>query len=306
MANPTQLRSYAAGYFQFHLDGVPDSAYIKSVDGGNAKAELVTDQVGVDFTAFKSAATVGFQPISLELGMAASQGIIDWISDSWKRSYSRRNGSILHADFNGNTRLEQWFYDAIICETVFPKLDAKDNSPAYLTVKLQPERVELKHKVSGGLSGNVGSKQKLWTPSSFGVSINGINCDGVSAVDSFTVKQKHKELYCGPHRFPQIEPTGLEFPNINLTMSAAYAGDFFKWYEDVVVKGKKDTKGERQGAIVFYDPQGSIPLLTVELKNVGIFNLQVEKSDSHSDSIKKVKVELYVEGMSITDGFGLE
>ena len=37
----TATRAYSSGHFMFNLDGAPTSAWIKSVDGGGVKSEVV-------------------------------------------------------------------------------------------------------------------------------------------------------------------------------------------------------------------------------------------------------------------------
>lgn len=299
------LRSFSSGKYQFNLDPTFDAAYVKSVDGGFHKAEVVSEQAGPSHLSFKHSSTVDIQPISLELGMAISKPMIDWISASWRRDYQRKSGSILHADFNGKIRYAQEFTEALILETSFPALDASSKDSAYMTVKIQPEGLSIKTE-GGDLKGTLGVKQKLWTPANFCLSVDGCNCDGVSKIDSFTVKQEVKKFHFGPYREPQIEPSKLTFPDLTIESSLAYAEDFMKWHQNYVVLGKKDTKEQRDGEIIFYDQTLSNPLLTVSLANIGISSFEILKSEAHSETIKKAKIGLYVESMDITDGFGLE
>lgn len=298
-------RSFAAGRYQFNLDPTYDAAFVKSVDGGFHKAEVVTELAGPTNLAFKHSSTVDIQPISLELGMAISKPVVDWISASWRRDYQRKSGSIVHADFNGKIRYAQEFTEALILETTFPALDASNKDSAYMTVKIQPEGLTIKTD-SGDLQGENGVKQKLWTPSSFRMSIDGCNCNGVNKIDSFTVKQDVKKFHFGPYREPQIEPSKLTFPDLTIESSLAFAEDFLKWHQNYVVLGKKDTKEQRNGEIIFYDQSHANPLLTVKLQHVGISAFEIIKSEANGDKIKRAKISLYVESMDITDGFGLE
>ncbi len=301
----TTLRSFSAGQYQFNLDPNFDAAYVRSVDGGFHKAEVVSEQAGPTHLSFKHSSTVDIQPISLELGMAISKPMIDWISASWRRDYQRKSGSILHADFNGKIRYAQEFTEALILETTFPALDATNKESAYMTVKIQPEGLAI-HTDGGDLATRAGTKQKMWTPANFRLSIQGCNCDGVSKIDSFSVKQEVKKFHFGPYREPQIEPSKLQFPDLTIESSLAFAEDFMKWHQNYVVMGKKDTKEQRSGEIIFYDHSLRHPLLTVQLSNVGISSFEILKSEAHSEKIKKCKIGLYVESMDIVEGFGLE
>jgi hypothetical protein len=231
--------------------------------------------------------------------------MIKWISDSWQGSYSRRNGAIVHGDFKGKARFEQQFTNALITETTFPALDASDKNPAYMNVKFQPETLVLQ-KTSGDLQATVGTKQKLWTPSNFMLLIDGLDCKHVSKVESFSVKQKVAKLHLGPDRPAQIEPTAIEFPDLNLEVALAHAQPFIDWHQKYVVDGMPERDAERTGEIIYYNHSIMDALLSIKLQGVGICGLQVLKSEAMAEQIKKVKVSLYCESMTISPGIGLE
>ncbi len=297
-------RSFTGGNFQFTLDGSDDTGYVKSISGGYLKGEVASEQTGPSALQFRHVATVDIEPITVELGMALSYRMIDWIRDSWNRRYSRRSGHVGHGDFDQNAFLEQHFADALLIETTFPTLDATSKEPLYMSAKILPETLEVKPG-SGRLQGLISSKQKLWVANSFGVSIDGIDCNGVNKVDSFTIKQKHKKFHYGSARLAQVEPTGIEFPSLVLYVSLARAKPFFDWHNDYVVRGRRDTDMEKTGAIVYRGPNGD-DLLTLSLSGVGITAVSVEKSEANSDKIKMAKIELFVESMEIEDPYGLE
>lgn len=290
----------------FVLDGAPDAGYLKSIEGGNVKGSIIEEMVGPDLVHFKHLSTVEIEPIGLELGMAMSRPMMEWIQASWRRDFSRKNGSIIFTDFDYRSQLEMEFKDALIVDTTFPALDGSDKNPAYLNVKLHPESVVLKKGDGHVIRPIISSKQKLWSPSNFRFKVIGLDCDYVNKIDSISVKQKVKQLYFGRERHPQLEPTALEFPNISFTMALAHAQDFIDWHQRYVVKGDKDTSNEKQGYIEFLPPNGGEPLLTLDLVNLGLFNLSIEKAQANEDALKRCKVELYCEQMNLRYGWGLE
>lgn len=293
-------RAYAAGHFEFNLDGAPTAAWIKSVEGGAVKSEVITEKVGPDDLAFRHTSTLAFDPFTVSVAMAASKPFLQWIKDSWSRKFQRRTGSIVHADFNLNAHMEQKFLDALIAEVVFPTLDAGSNEPAYLSIKMQPEKLTLE-KASGKIKGveKAQVKAKMWNASLFRMNIVGIDCSNVRKIESITVTQKITQLYFGTSRAPELEPTGIEFPNISLTMAAAYANDFIKWHQQFVVDGAKDTEQIKSGFLEFLDPQGSGTIFTINMDGIGIHNLSIEKSEANAEALKQVKVELFVDFMEL-------
>ncbi len=299
-------RPFAGGHFVFTLDGAPVPGYLRSVEGGTVSGEVIDETVGPDFTHFKHLGTVKIEPLSLELGMAMSRPILDWIRASWKRDFARRNGAVIHTDATYASKLEQWFSDALIVETSFPALDGASTDPAYLTVKLQPERVELKRGDGSSTPGVISPMQKHWSPSNFRLHLDGLDTSHVSKIDSFKVVQKVKELYVGSARFPELEPTGLEFGNLTIYTGLAYADDFLAWYEKAVVGGDKETRQERQGALEFVGPDGDTTLFNVVLHNVGIFGFSIDKSEAGSGNMKRCKIDLYVESMELEYEAGVD
>jgi hypothetical protein len=294
-------KSYSAGHFLFQIDegGGEGAAYVKSVSGGMVKGAVLGDQAGPVSLSFKHLGAVEIDPIQLEIGMALSKPLLEWISGSWKRQFSRRSGSIIHADFDFACKFEQWFENALITETKFPALDGAAKEPAYLGVTLLPEQVQTIKGDGRAVQGKVGSHQKMWLPSNFRLDIQGIDCTYVNKIDSFAVTQKTKQLYLGTSRFPEVEPTGIEFSNLVLTLAVDHADDFMGWYDAFVMKGGKDTRQERDGFIEFLAPDNSTVLFTVNLNRLGIHKLSIEKSEANAESIKRCKVELYLESMEL-------
>src|SRR4051812_20101181 len=69
MTLPTKS-SYAAGHFELQIDGHKSTAFVKSVDGGWARANVTDDPVGPDPERVKQISSVDIDPISLEFGLA--------------------------------------------------------------------------------------------------------------------------------------------------------------------------------------------------------------------------------------------
>jgi T4-like virus tail tube protein gp19 len=298
----TNRTAYTSGHFLFRLDGSKDTSWLKSVDGGGVKGAVTEESIGPDNFQLKHVATVEIEPLSIEVGMSASSPIFTWIQDSWKRQFSRRNGEVVHADFNLASVLAQSFEEALISEVTFPALDGSNKEAAYLSLKLLPERIKLEKRGGERLSAEETPKQKLWTPASFRLDIDGVDCKHVNKIESFTVKQKIKPLYTGKSRYPELEPTGVEFPKLNLSIAAAYADGFIDWYNKLVVEGDQDPRQQKTGSIDFLDPSTNEEIFSVQLNKIGINHLTIEKSEANAESIKRCKIELFVESMELNLG----
>jgi len=303
-------RAYTAGHFELQLDGHPTTAYLKSVDGGYVKASLVDEPVGPENLRIKHTSTVDIDPFTVEFGISAANDVLKWIQGSWRKEWSRRNGQITHANFDLKKTFEHEFFEALITETTFPALDGASKDAAYIKIKVQPEKVITKKTPPGAqLVPTLGSKQKLWMCSGFRLSIDGVDgMEYANKIDSFTIKQGVKKFYVGEERFPQIEPTKIEFPHITGTIAAQYADGLLDWYHKYVVQGQADTKAQKTGSLEFLSPDRKSTLFRINLKEVGISSLSMMQSTANADQIKRMKFELYVGNMDLDGGgaLGLE
>lgn len=302
-----QKRSYTAGHFELLIDGHASTAYLKTVDGGYVKASTIDEPVGPENMRIKHISTVDVEPFTIDFGIAGGNDILKWIQQSWRKQYTRRNGQISHANFDLYRTFEHEFFDALITETTFPTLDGSSKDTAYLKIKLQPERVVSRKAASGArITGNMGAKQKLWTASSFRLNIDGLDdIKFANKIDSFTIKQGIKKFYTGEDRFPQIEPTKIDFPNLSGTISLEYADGLLQWYNDYIVKGKADPKAQKSGSLEFLSPDKKSTIFQINLYEVGLHALQIPQSQANQDQIKRVKFDFYVGRMDIDGGGAL-
>jgi hypothetical protein len=300
-------KSYTTGHFELQIDGHKSTAYLKQIDGGWTKANVVDDAVGADQNRIKHISTVDIEPFSVEFGLAGANDILQWIKGSWTRKPSRRDGQVTHANFDLYQTYEHEFYRALVTETTFPTLDGSAKDSGYIKCKIQPERVVTKKLPGVGtrIDGAPGLKQKLWAPSAFRFNIDSID-DMVytNKLDSFTIKQGVKKLYLGATRFPEIEPTNITFPNLTGTISLQYADKLLKWHEDYIDNGVQDPKAQKTGSIEFLSPDRKQTIFRINLYEVGLNFAAIESSTANADAIKRVKFEMYVHRMEIDGSVG--
>src|SRR6266568_2478503 len=304
MPNPVTSRSAVGRYFQLLLDDGSDPAgFVRSVDFGGIKGDLLAQQVGGQAYRVKGIHNPVVDPVTVQVGFSMSSGFYDWVQASWDGECTRQNGSIIIYDHNLNPLYEYQFKHALILETTVPTLDASSKDPAFMTIKFQPEVAEHKLFPTGSyIQPKRPGVQKLRLPCNFRVDIGG-PVKRVSKIETFTVKQNAKPVSCGPDWMYQIAPTSLEYPNITMTLSMVEAQMFFDWHKDFVVDGNNGPDKEKTGAITMLSQDLQEELLTVELKQLGICNLTVEKSDAGGqDAFSRVKVDLYCEEMSLEWG----
>jgi tail tube protein gp19 len=306
MTQKGDIRSFTAGHFELQIDGHPSTAYLKTVDGGYVRAALMDEPIGPENHRIKHTSVVEIEPFSVDFGISGADHVLKWIQQSWRKSFSRRNGQISHANFDLYQTFQHEFYDALITETTFPALDGASKEAAYIKIKVQPERVVTKKTGGGRVQSNLGPKQKLWMCSGFRLKIDGLpDIEYTNKIESFTIKQGVRKFYTGEDRFPQIEPTKIEFPSISGTISLGYADGLIKWYDHYVVKGQADPKAQKSGSLEFLAPDRAQTLFRINLYEVGLHHLAMVQSQANADQIKRMKFELYVGRMDLDGGGAL-
>jgi hypothetical protein len=289
-------RSFAAGYFQLTLDGLP-CGFLKSVDGGAPVAEVVSEG-GPSYFAKKHVGPIGYAPFVVQADLAMNNDLFDWINASWSGKYQRKNGAVVAADTRLVAVSQRDFFNALITETTMPSLDGSSKDPAYLTVTIAPEYTR-NTKPSAKLAGATRVQQKRWLPANFRLTIDGVDCTKVRVVDSFTVKQSVASDDVGDARDYQKQPGRLEFPNLRITLPASSAATWFDWFDDFVIKGNNDDSKEKKGSISILSPDRVDELLRIDLFNLGIFRIGPDKAEANSDSVATVTAHVYCERMEL-------
>jgi hypothetical protein len=269
---------------------------LRSVEGGSATSEVVVEKGGPDGIAGKHIAGVKYNDISLETDFR-SRLLTDWVAESWKGNPARKNGSIQNLDFDYKVVSELEFMNAMVTETTLPALDAGSRDAAQIVIKLSPEYTRTKAGSGAKNSGSsAGAMQKKWLLSDFRFEMAGLDATRVTKIDGFTVRQVSAENQIGELRDYEKGPSAIVFPNLRITLPAAYASTWMTWHEDFVVKGNSGQAQERNGAIIYLDPRKS-ELGRVNLVNCGIFGLAPVKAEPGSESFSRMVAELYCERM---------
>jgi hypothetical protein len=300
MASPSkEKRAYAAAHFALELDGDKKVGLIKSVEGGTFKTDLIKYQNGREHPTFLRLGRSKCEDIKAQVGMAMSRTFYDWMARFFRGDPVRKTGAILAADFWYEERARRDFYEAMITEVSFPKLDGSDSGACYMGVTLSPESIEYKPGDGSKLQVGGGRKQKLWAACNFSFSIDGFetDCARVIKVDGFAIKQKPIEYNHGGLRTTIKVPGRVEYPNIVFYVPEADAGKFVEHHVRYGIGGDVQPNTRLNGRIACHDAGGT-DVFEVTFSGGEIFNVSHEKSDAGSEEIKQVKVELSIEGMT--------
>jgi phage tail-like protein len=287
-------RSYATGGYALELDG-KNVGQLKSVEGGDAFADVVAQASAKSYYAKKNVTTVKYSPVKLRVGVSMGKAFYDWIAAGWTGDVQRRGGSIVEADDKGAVKARREFADALISEVAFPAFDGASKEAGYLTVTLAPEHVAAKKGV--GKSAAPFVKQKLWATSNFKLELDGLDTARVSKIDAFTIRQTVAESATGARRVRAKEPAKVEFPNLRVTLASTGAQTWIDWFDDFVLKGNSGDANEKGGTLRLLSANLKDELGQVRLFNVGIFKLAADPTEAAA--IKRVVADLYCERMEL-------
>jgi len=300
-----EKRAYSGGHFELFLDGHKTTAYMKSIDGGNKKLNIIEEGHGSDLNKLKHPSTVDIEPFTIECGMSGTNDILRLMEKSWKKGFRGFNGQVTHGDFDLRPVFEHEFFGAYLTEVIFPSLDGSVKDPAYLKFKFQPQEVVTRTMSGGGprLQMPMSPKQKLWNPSNFRFTIDGIDdTQKTNKLESFTIKQGVKKHYNGPEQELKLQASNVVFPSLSGTIALAFADGLFRWHNETHRKRMSSARSHRTGSIEFLSPDLTKTLFAIHLYEVGITTVHVAPSTANQDQVKRAKFELSVGRMELDPG----
>lgn len=275
-------RAAAAGNFLLELQGTK-GGFLRSVEGGNIKAEVIREE-GRARGAFvkKHLGETAVEPFVVTLGLGLDKTVYTWLADAWTGKQKPRNGAIVSADAAFNAKQRREFSQALVTEVGFPAADGASKDVAFLTVRFAPETVSSK-KASGKVQAGPAAKTKSWLPSNFRLEIDGLDCKKVSKIDAFTVK-------CAPP---------LDFPDLRITLAESSAQTWIDWHQSFVVDGDSSDATEKSGRIVLLAQNLKDVLGEIRLFGLGIHRLAPKKQEAGAEVIPRLVVDLYCERMEL-------
>lgn len=321
MAAQTRTRPYISSRFVLELDDSGSSQYmgtLQTIEGGTFKADLLEEKVGGHGAVIKYPGRPKFDDVTIQVGMAMAPRFWRWLKKSFSYEAERVDGSLVALDYDNHERWRRRFSNALIKEVTFPTLDGAAKEPAYLTVKFAVE--SLKEEAAGGNQypseqqfKDEWERQRMWLPSMFTFSVDGISKDPAETckIDGFTIKQEIIENPIGRFLENQKEPGRVDFPNLSVTILQRDAGPWMKWWDALVREGKH-LKSQQHDGHIWYLPRDAVgsgqlknkPLLTLDLFGVTILGLGPVKHDSKQVQLQKVKLDLALERIDLQGGEG--
>ena len=275
--------------------------FLRSADGGGLTTDVQTYQPGPVLDLWRQVGKPKFGDITLQVGMGMSKVFYSWIADFFKRKVTRKNGSVISANFNYKEVARRSFTDALISEVQLPGLDGGSKEAALMTVKIVPEGMEYKTTTDGAkieAPQELRQANKLWHAANFRFTVDGFaeHLQRVTKIDQFSIKQQILEYPSGHRRTSIRVPGRLEFPNLSIYVPEVDAQKLMDHATKRLLDYKKPGSPGLTGSIEFLAPDKST-LCTVTLKGVDIVSAEPQKLDASAETLALVKFQIQVEAM---------
>ena len=134
---PATTRNFARGPVVLELGGT-QQALLKSADGGDTIAQVITYRSGSEPVAHKQIGNVKYEDFALLTNFDIELPYAQWIVDMPNFQVTRKNGAVVVGDFNFAVRSRREFQQALISEITIPMLDASSKDLGYFTIGVTP------------------------------------------------------------------------------------------------------------------------------------------------------------------------
>jgi hypothetical protein len=277
------------------LDGKPVGR-INSVSlptlGGSLDLQTVNGQIPKHIAQSKP------DDFAFECETGMSRIFFDWIKDSFKSNYSRKNGAVVAVGHDQVEKYRMDFVNAMITAFALPKLDRSSKGPERLSVRISSEDAKISQPGTK-TSAKLYLSGAALSPAGFKVSIDKLekDCEAVVSIESISAGTKPVVDYYGRSRIPTISPGSTRLSDIVMTVPQSKAIGFFDWFEKTAVGGKTDS---RNGTVEYSGPDSKTTYYTLNLSGMGL--TEAATTDEFVGKERLAKVKLYCESMDFSAG----
>lgn len=282
---------FIPGNIVLKLEGV-ECGHIRSVIGGNATADVISEPPGPDLVVKKHLGAVKYEDIVMQIDISLAQVVYDWIATTLKGTHQPKKGSIILANNDGIALSTLEFVNALISEVDIPAMDARSRDLSFMNLKLTSE---LTSYSQGGtkVSKTEAEGAKRWMSANFRLQIDGLDCTHVNYIDPFLITSTFVSPNIGEPRDFEQQPIQLNVPNLKVSLSESSAQLWYAWHEDFVIKGNNGADKLKNGTLTFLAQDQTKELAHINFFNLGIFSLAPNLRGE--EAIRHVTAEMFCE-----------
>ncbi len=291
---------YASAHFLLELDGI-NTATVKSVEGGQAKTEVITYHANAQKgEQYRQAGKRKYEDLKIVFALASQPELWAWMQTFLDGHCDRKSGAVVAADYDYKERARRTFKDCVIAAIDFPKFDAKDKSPATVTLTISPEEVNYEPPKVGEVIKDPGGRdsQKHVKSASFELVFDRLPTSAtarVTKVDGFSLKSKIIEYHASGRLAPMKLAGKLDMPTVAFYVPESDAGPFV----DLMNKQMAGLQHDRHSATLTYFDNGAQPKGSFTFVDCTILSATSEKHDAANEEVRQVKVEMAIEKLKV-------
>lgn len=279
-AESTPSRGYIGGGV-ITLSGVGNSL-VKSVQGGNPTQQPTIRGQRSDKYPDKVPGALRFEDATFELPVSAPVALWDWVNAAaGPRDAAPRRMVLSEFDYTNREISHLIFEDCSLRALELPACDNNSRLPGFLKLTVAPGRV-IDAAVDTAAKPASDAKMKSWKSSGFRLTVDGIDASAVTRVEPITIKRLGRGQ--------------VEYSNLIVTIPDTELDEWKQWS----LQGFEGKPAERNGKLEYLSPSRTETILSATLEGLGVVRLQREKYDPSVESMRRTKVELYVEKVTLT------
>jgi hypothetical protein len=280
-----------------------NQGFVQSFEGGSAVGDVVVEKIGPDHIQHKHLAGAHYEDITVTAGTGMGKDFYELLKSMLEGKHIRKDMTFKRVDASQNVISQLDVVHAVVTEVAFPELDGAAKGVGQLTVRFSPEFTR-KKRGSGKVSLRA-AKPRQWMVSNFRLTIPGLDCTRVSKIGALSVTVPASSNTVGEQRDYEKEVSGLNVPNLVVTLGEQFAQSFIDWHESFVIEGRNDQSKEKEGTLEFLGADMKEVLFTLKFRGLGIFRLTGDNFDARSEAIRTLTAEMYCEGMEFGYGPGV-
>lgn len=294
---PVDHRQTAAETFLLDIAGVP-AGTLAGFSGFDLEADVAEFRDGSDPGLVRKQVTaVRWTPARASVGIPTGKPLADWIEASVSQPGTRRDGELVVTDPNLKVRSRLVFSDAMLTGITVPRLDGSSREAGRFELTWESDRVTWT-KDGGTTQRPPAPRQKTWLTSNFRLEIDGMPCDRVASIDSFSWTCSTTAVASGSGAGTTRVVGQVTVPDLTLTISnadlPAWSDAARSWFVD----GQHGDGQERGGRILLLSADMATTLAEIKLGHVGFKRFVRRAPGASAEAAGRFLVELYVEMMT--------
>jgi hypothetical protein len=234
--------------------------------------------------------------LTFNCGAGLSAAFYEWLSSGVDGRPVRKAVSVYGVDMGGPENPPLEFQNAMVTRVDFPPLSAASRDSAFLSVRVRAEGAQSVPPGAKPVPRNATWTKprailKRWCAADYRLSIPGINTKWITSIRGMSAGLRMAELPVDSTGGYQIEPTGRNTPNLEITMSENGNEDFMAWYKRMVIDGMLD---EKSATLEYQSPGGKFTYFRLELSELGLYKMEPVTDGP----IRQMRMKMYCTGIT--------